>query len=269
MASPLEGLCLFNGLTSVIAVWILVEEQGPERSGHVAAWDARSQQFLIHGGSDTEFRPDLWAYDVESGPWDQKLQLNSAPSKRGDHVAVWDPSELALWIHGGFDGATLFNDLWRYSDNRWTLMADGAGLAPCARSSHVAVWDASRSAMWLHGVLSSDLQSDLWMFDYRGSLSSWVQIPGGNGPLPAARAHHVAAWDDTNAAMWIHGGYANGRPLQAKQACSTKVAKAVPDEQRLHQILQPNSDGLQPTSGDLQPNLNAYDMCVCKGGVGR
>ena len=115
MASPLEGLCLFNGLTSVIAVWILVEEQGPERSGHVAAWDARSQQFLIHGGSDTEFRPDLWAYDVESGPWDQKLQLNSAPSKRGDHVAVWDPSELALWIHGGFDGATLFNDLWRYS----------------------------------------------------------------------------------------------------------------------------------------------------------
>ena len=214
MASPLQRLCFLNGLTSVLAFWVLVNDTGPERSGHVAAWDAGGQQFLIHGGSDTEFRPDLWAYDAETGTWDLAPQLNSAPLKRGEHVAVWDPRELALWIHGGFDGVTLFNDVWRYSDNRWIHFAGGPGEAPTARSSHVAVWDTAQSAMWLHGGLGGDLQDDLWKFSYRSlSSSSWVQIHPIDNRLPSARAHHAAAWDEINSAMWVHGGYDSQGPL--------------------------------------------------------
>ncbi|CAK9107950.1 unnamed protein product, partial [Durusdinium trenchii] len=60
--------------------------------------------------------------------------------------------------------------------------------------------------MWLHGGLGSDLQDDLWKFSFRSSSSSWAQIQ----PIenrPSARAHHAAAWDETNSAIWVHGGY--------------------------------------------------------------
>lgn len=205
MACPLQGLCLLNGLASALAGWILVEEHGPARSAHVAAWDPGGQQFLIHGGSDAEFKPDLWTYDAENRSWDLQPLPNPAPSERADHVAIWDARERALWIHGGYDGATLLNDLWRYSGNSWTLMAGGAGQGPTARSHHVAVWDAD-SVIWLHGGFDGALKDDLWMFNSRDSSSSWVQVPNGN-PWPSARAHHAAAWDTTNSIMWIHGGY--------------------------------------------------------------
>ena len=205
MAS-LQRMCFLNGLASALAFWILVNDTGPERSGHVAAWDATGQRFLIHGGSNAAFRPDLWAYDAEKGAWDLQPPTSPAPSKRGDHVAVWDASSRSLWIHGGFDGLTLFNDLWRYWDQSWSHFAGGPGDIPRARSSHVAVWDAAGSAMWLHGGLGSDLQDDLWKFSYRSSSSSWAEIQ----PIenrPSARAHHAAAWDETNSAIWVHGGY--------------------------------------------------------------
>ena len=119
-----------------------------------------------------------------------------------DHVAVWDSDDYALWLHGGYDGVSYFDDLWRYSSYTWTNIMVGG---PSARSQHVAVWDASNRAIWVHGGLCDcSLKQDLWKFDTR--QGTWSQMPE-SGNQPSARSNHVAAWDSTNLGLWIHAGY--------------------------------------------------------------
>ena len=208
MACPLQWLCLIHWLVSVSASWILVSQDGPTRTRHVAAWDSLFQLFLIHGGGDGEQQdvvPDHHAYYAVADFWYQNAEPD-APSARADHVVVWDPKERAMWIHAGFDGSHFLGDLWKYeiTQSTWTLVADGTVFGPCARSNHVAAWDATREALWIHGGFDAkDLKSDLWRFESRaGPSGTWVLV---DERTPAARAHHIAAWNDVT--LWIHGGY--------------------------------------------------------------
>eukprot|EP00435_Cladocopium_sp_Y103_P075181 s49_g54.t1 len=191
----LKGLCLIQWLLVVLAGWSRVQDLGVRPSGrsvHVATFHASANEFWIHGGSHGDFSEELWAFDFDTGSWEQR-QLNQGPMARGDHVAVWDPNGDVLWIHGGYDGVHYFNDLWRYSSSTWTnIMAPG----PSARSQHVAVWDGSNLAIWIHGGLfDCTLNQDLWKFDTQ------------QGTQPFARANHVAVWDEFGQAIWIHAGY--------------------------------------------------------------
>lgn len=204
MACPRLGLLCLNWLlTSVRAAWSPVVDQGrpPGRSVHVAAWDAIGRQIWIHGGSQSEFLDDLWTYNVDNKTWERKWPPAPAPSKRGDHVAVWDPCEPALWIHGGFDGRSFFKDLWKYSGNSWTeVTVDG----PQERSDHVAVWDTANGALWVHGGDNGvTLMQDIWKYDslHKGT---WVLVQ--DVTPPSAMARHAGVWDDRNLALWIHGG---------------------------------------------------------------
>lgn len=197
------------GLMSVVAQWIRLEQNGiirpAGRSVHVATFDEGAKHYWIHGGSSGPFIVDLWSYDLESGTWDQRQQLNQPPPARGDHVAVWDPDTNTFWVHGGYNdenGPLYFGDLWKYSGYTWTNIA-AAGPSP--RSQHVAVWDTSSSAIWIHGGLKDCvLNQELWKFDTQaGTWTSWPS----SQEQPSARANHVAVWDDANRAIWIHAGY--------------------------------------------------------------
>ena len=197
------------GLMSVVAQWIRLEQNGilkpAGRSVHVATFDEGAKHYWIHGGSSGPFIVDLWSYDIESGTWDKRQQLNQPPSARGDHVAVWDPDTSTFWVHGGYNddnGPLYFGDLWKYSGYTWTNIA-AAGPSP--RSQHVAVWDTSSSAIWIHGGLKDCvLNQELWKFDTQaGTWTSWPS----SQEQPSARANHVAVWDDANQAIWIHAGY--------------------------------------------------------------
>ena len=202
----LKGLCLIQWLLVVLSEWSRVQEFGipkpSARSVHVAVFDPTINQFWIHGGSSDGVLPDLWSFDFDTGTWDRKQQLTQSPSPRMDHVAVWDSDDYALWLHGGYDGVSYFDDLWTYSSYTWTNIMVGG---PSARSQHVAVWDASNRAIWVHGGLCDcSLKQDLWKFDTR--QGTWSQMPE-SGNQPSARSNHVAAWDSTNLGLWIHAGY--------------------------------------------------------------
>ncbi|CAK9058902.1 unnamed protein product [Durusdinium trenchii] len=121
------------------------------------------------------------------------------PPQVQEHVAAWDPDEEALWIHGGNNGSSSLEDLWKLSSNSWVLVDN---MAP-ARSNHVAVWDTWSSALWIHGGYDGALKSDIWKFDSRSSI--WSRIQDTNPP--SARAHHVAAFDEIARVIWIHAGY--------------------------------------------------------------
>ena len=174
------------------------------RASHAAGWDAGNQALWVHGGYNSEtstwFR-DVWK--LQSGTW--MLEFNDGgPCGRQAHVAVWDSSTAALWVHGGWSGSILLSDLWQYNSRtgRWQELAVLASSAPSARSHHVAVWDGTSEALWLHGGYSESLLGDLWAWDT--SSLSWTEIAFEGGPT--RRSGHAAVWDDANRAFWLHGG---------------------------------------------------------------
>lgn len=77
-------------------------------------------------------------------------------------MAAWDPTRLALWIHGGFQG-TAYQDLWRFDtlSSIWELLEDRGP----SRYSHVGFWDAGTSSFWIQGGYDDKLCQDLWRFD--------------------------------------------------------------------------------------------------------
>ena len=174
------------------------------RSEHIGAWDEARQVLLIHGGSNLE--GDLWAFDATSEAWTRTVTA-VAPAARAAHAAGWDPAKQALWVHGGHNSQTKtwFRDVWRFQSGAWTLEFDGAG--PCGRQAHVAVWVSSTSSLWVHGGWTGSRRlSDLW--SYNDQAHGWQELaPVAPSGVPPARSHHVAVWDGTGQALWMHGGY--------------------------------------------------------------
>ncbi|CAE7028194.1 Lztr1, partial [Symbiodinium sp. CCMP2456] len=149
---------------------------------------------------------DLWAFDATSEAWTHTVTAVT-PAARAAHAAGWDPTNQALWVHGGHNSQakTWFRDVWRFQSGAWTLEFDGAG--PCGRQAHVAVWVSSTSSLWVHGGWTGSRRlSDLWSYNHQAH--GWQELaPVAPSGVPPARSHHVAVWDGTGQALWMHGGY--------------------------------------------------------------
>lgn len=198
-------ICIVHFLVARASWSLVTQGVGPSpRSVHAAAWDSSSERFWVHAGAGERILKDLWIFDAATNTWTLLTSLQDGPSERKDHVAVWDSTGQALWIHGGYDGNNFVKELWKFVQNNWTMVAGNSVAGPSARSEHVAVWDSMNSILWIHGGYDGSLKSDLWKYD---SVSSdWLLIPP-SSDLPSGRAQHVAAWDDTHQAIWLHGGY--------------------------------------------------------------
>ena len=182
-------LCLISFLAAARASWSLItDDVGPSpRSVHAGAWDSDEQRFWVHAGAGEQVMQDLWLFDATTTVWTPTsyTSLSNVPAERKDHVAVWDPTTSAFWIHGGYDGTNFIKDLWRFHQNRWTRIASNSVAGPCARSEHVGVWDSDQSVLWIHGGYDGTLKADLWKYD-----SEWLLIP--TLEMPTGRAQHVA-----------------------------------------------------------------------------
>ena len=205
------------------ATWSLVTERlGPSpRFGHAAAWgQAHGRRGLVvHAGSGETLLNDLWVFDPSTSSWtnhsydysDYSDYSLSHPPRVHRHAMVWDPHSEVLWISGGFDGNNFLKEVWKYRGGNWLRVVDSTVPGPCARSDHVAMWDATSSVLWIHGGFDGTMQRDLWKFDTREG--TWSRMPQ-TGRQPSARANHVAAWDDTHLAIWIHAGHGGSRLMQ-------------------------------------------------------
>ncbi|OLP86392.1 Tip elongation aberrant protein 1 [Symbiodinium microadriaticum] len=174
------------------------------RAAHAAGWDPAKQALWVHGGYNSQtlawFR-DGWR--LQSGAWTLEFD-DAGPSGREAHVAVWDESTAALWVHGGWTGTRHLSDLWRYNSNAhgWQELVPAPGSTPSGRSSHVAVWDSTAHAMWLHGGYGDALLADLWTL--RAATLTWTEVSFSGGPSP--RSGHTAVWDASSRLLWLHGG---------------------------------------------------------------
>jgi hypothetical protein len=188
------------------------------------------------GGSDT---PDSGG---SYGTQGMAASTNAPPGRDG--ASSWVDSFGNFWLFAGesggtaygesggrpgTNGASLFNDVWKYSSGKWTWVSPaspamnqlGTSAAPGARSNAVACSDVSGNA-WVFGgygygagyTVAGSL-NDLWNYTASGWQS--IQTAGlnekgsyyetaGSPPWPGSRFGGVC-WTDTNRHFWMFGGY--------------------------------------------------------------
>lgn len=230
------------------------------RVGAVSWTDSNGNLWLFGGsgvdstGSVGELN-DLWMYSppIHEWTWEGGSDLANQPGVYGTqgvaastnipgaraYAVVWTGTNGEIWMFGGEDNASLYNDLWMYSPatGEWTWES-GSDLAnqpsdygtqgvaaaanvPGARYGAVAWTDAGGDLWMFGGEGDGFLYNDLWMYSpkthewtwERGSSNSAAPQPGVYGTrgvtsmtnMPGARSGAVA-WADSSGNLWMFGG---------------------------------------------------------------
>jgi N-acetylneuraminic acid mutarotase len=206
------------------------------------------------GASSNSYFNDLWRYDVTSGDWTWMAgssttgavgiypatvgtggSLSYFPGARS-YTTTWADASGNVWLFGGTDGTSFFNDLWKFDGTYWTWEAGsnitgavgsypatvgtGGSLAyfPGARKG-AASWIDAGGNLWLTGGDdNNNYFNDVWKFD--GTYWTWV---GGSsamntkgtygtrgtpasGNIPGARLLGTFGVDPSGA-FWLFGGF--------------------------------------------------------------
>lgn len=239
------------------------------RFGAVSWTDASGNLWLLGGFSQVYISPrlmyflqlnDLWKYTPSIGQWtwmsDDKspnqtgvygikgtAALANKPGSRYGAVS-WTDTFGNLWLFGGSNNSSYFNDLWKYvpSVGQWTWMSGDNSLnqvvvygkqgtpsnanMPGRRYGSVSFIDTSGN-LWLFGgtgVASNsagDL-NDLWKYVPLTGQWTWMKgdstvnqtgVYGIQGSAastnnPGGRLYAVG-WTDTTANLWLFGGNQN------------------------------------------------------------
>jgi hypothetical protein len=186
----------------------------PGRYACSAIFDAPRDRMVVFGGRNLATgRNDTWSLAFAGTPtWSELTPAGTLPPIRSLHSAVDDVPRDRMVIYGGHDGATIYNDLWSLNlvgVPSWTPITP-AGPMPTAHYAHQAIYDPLRERMVTFGGWSGAYRNDSWSFDLAGAPAwSWLAP---EGPLPAARVSHAAAYDSRSDRMIVFGG-SNGFTL--------------------------------------------------------
>lgn len=156
----------------------------------------------------TARRPDTMAIAADDGVWSEiggPPAAVSAP-RRLTHAAIHDPLRDRLVVFGGSDGS--------FRDDTWVLPLDGSvawmqltteGAPPPARRLHSAIYDPEHDRMIIFGGVDTDFNNDVWALSFNDP-PTWSRLDP-EGPTPAARGGHSAAYDPVAHRMIVIGGY--------------------------------------------------------------
>jgi len=191
------------------------------RSGAVS-WTDKNGNFWLFGGQDRSYFSgsggllnDLWEFNPSTGLWAWMSGSNSptcsvqdsqgnctspttepgvygtlgvpapgnVPGSRYSAVS-WTDSNGHLWLHGGFSGNGVFDDLWEFNPimSQWSWMG-GASTPPCFTST-LYVYTSCPGLLGVYGVLG---------------------VPS-HGNAPGSRSQAVS-WTDNNGDLWLFGGH--------------------------------------------------------------
>jgi hypothetical protein len=173
------------------------------RQGHAGALDTQRRRILIFGGHDVDYYlNDLWALSLTDPPAWTKLSPASTndPEPRGAAAAVYDPVGDRLLVFGGFGRFTgTKGDLWSFplgvSNPQWVELSP-SGTGPSPRRNCVALYDADRRRVIIHGGVGSDDLNDAWALDLTAPGDGrWVSLDTGTPYSPPARHGHSAILD--------------------------------------------------------------------------
>lgn len=215
-----EGNCFFekndvwtlsnaNGLGGT-ALWTHLAPSGTPPTARWTApgiYDPNTDRFVIFGGSGTcggGFN-DTWVLSgVSTTPqWTQLTPAGTAPSIRGGHSAVYDPTQNAMTIFGA---CCFLNDTWRLRDANgigtptWSQVVP-SGTLPAGRIRHAAGYDAASGRMIIFGGSGSTLLNDTWVLDLGivvpfAAFNARVEIDPADGKFEVESAFTLGSGSD-------------------------------------------------------------------------
>jgi hypothetical protein len=93
-----------------------------------AAYDARLDRVVTHGGGPTSLSDETWLYDYETDRWELVVTATS-PGPIGDHAMAYDPVTKRTYLFGGAvdlvpleGGGDVSADLWMFDGSGWTRL---------------------------------------------------------------------------------------------------------------------------------------------------
>jgi hypothetical protein len=123
---------------------------------------------------------------------------NTGPSPRESHAMAYEPESGTVLLYGGWDGATAFDDTWRWdgSTATWTYLSPTNG--PGRRTHHGMAYCPGLGIVLFGGKYNNapaptsnwTYKNDLWKWDGE----DWSPITAG-GTLPGPRASFGMACD--------------------------------------------------------------------------
>ena len=199
------------GASSTTASWTVIDAHGPAaRWDHTLSADPHGGRLLLFGGRDTDGAPfgDTWVYDAAENGW--TVVEGMAPSPRFGHAVAVDVANRALYLFGGqADGATFFNDAWRFDldDLTWSEIATG-DVRPSPRYGTSAVLDSTGKILVSHGFTFEGRFDDTWSLDPATGI--WTDLSPAVETRPLKRCLHEAIWDAEGQRMLLYGGCSSG-----------------------------------------------------------
>ena len=157
-----------------------------------------------------------WEYT--NSTWIERFPATS-PLSRTNHSLVAGPNS-SLYLFGGNDGNTYYNDLWKFENDNWSEIAISGG-KPVPRTLAAMTYQPANDQgqltndhLLLFGgrTVTGTLLADLWAFDL--STETWQLLDDGGGGGPPARMGHTLTYDPAlGNAVLIGGVAADGHTL--------------------------------------------------------
>jgi hypothetical protein len=205
-----DGETWSHGLAAT-DTWTGVDVGGstPSLIGMSGIYDPVGAAIVAFGG--TLYTDSDVALRLASSPgavW-EPIVAEAPPAARSHHVAVYDPVNRRMVVHGGQintnHGAT-------FLDDTWTLALDGApvwtelspsGSQPAARAGHVAIHDPEGQRMIFYGGKGpwGEPLTDVWSLSLVGA-PAWTRIMAG-GERPGDSRHAAAVHDPDGRRMIV------------------------------------------------------------------
>jgi hypothetical protein len=180
-----DRLVLFGGRTSAIRLNDTWEWKPPvigatwsernssnrpaARSGATAIWEPRRvfSRVVVFGGlTDTGRTNEVLVLEGGGSMWAPRPVMGViAPSARSSHGAAYDPDRMKMLVFGGTDGGTLLDDVWEWSEDRWTPRPVANGPSP--RGNVAMAWHPTRRAAVVFGGELPDggVTDETWLLE--------------------------------------------------------------------------------------------------------
>jgi hypothetical protein len=198
------GTCTTTGTLDETFEWdgsdwtkVTLTSAAPRLFGAALAYDEAHQYMVMYGGySSTSTVSATYLYTAASTAW--LSTGDQSPSPRSLGAFSSDPETPMIWLFGGVNITSEFDDFWSYRNGHFEsqLLTDG----PTSCGSPVSAYDTNR-----HRLVLVCISSEVWEFD--PAMAKWGLVAPGTKDVPPQRRFSSFTYDDNLKKVVLFGGH--------------------------------------------------------------